>query len=313
MGLDSSAIMFLCAAKSMGIDFGHTATIGRQAFFPNEATLRRVFATLNVGADPKAFLQQHKYGEAFFSLLGATRIDSVDVSPYEKATIIHDMNLPLPRELKERFTLVFDGGTIEHVFNIVQAFKNCMEMVRVGGYFTQVNVANNFAGHGFWQFSPELIFRAFSAENGFRLETVLMHEVVPGGAWYLVSDPDAIGRRVELCNTRPTYILTLAKRIASGPVLERSPQQSDYVDLWHRTLNAASFPAPAAAGPAHKRTWKRHIPLPVKQALYAAFHRARALRDASTCRGFSPTAYRRLSETEVLQGRWVVFVYCVLL
>jgi hypothetical protein len=303
MGLDDSSVMFLCAAKSMGIDFEHTATIGRQTFFPSPAVLDRVFGALKIDADAKAFLQRNKYGEEFLSLLGARRIESVDVSPYEKATIIHDMNLPLPREVRERFTLVHDGGTIEHVFNIAQAFKNCMEMVRVGGYFTQVNVANNFAGHGFWQFSPELIFRLFSPENGFRLETVLMHEVIRGGAWYLVSDPDAIGRRVELCNKRPTYILTIAKRIASGPVLERSPQQSDYVELWDRTLNAASPPAPAAACPGHKGTWKRHIPQPVKQALYSAVHRARALREAITWSGFSPAAYRRLSENEVLQGR----------
>ena len=97
-------------------------------------------------------------------------VESLDVSTYEKATILHDMNLTVPYELRERFTVVHDGGTIEHVFNVPEAFKNCMEMVRVGGHFTQVNVANNYTGHGFWQFSPELIFRVFSPQNGYRIE-----------------------------------------------------------------------------------------------------------------------------------------------
>ena len=162
--------MFLCAAKSFGIDFSSTLMVGRQSFWPEPHALQRVFSTLGIDCDAKVFLRRHKYGEEFFSLLGAKQIESIDVSPYEQATIVHDMNLPLPRELHDRFTAVHDGGTIEHVFNIPQAFKNCMEMVRVGGHFLQVTVANNFTGHGFWQLSPETIFRIFSPQNGYKIK-----------------------------------------------------------------------------------------------------------------------------------------------
>ena len=157
----------------------------------------------------------------------------MDVSNYESATHIQDMNLPIPDDLRERFSVVHDGGTLEHVFNIPQALKNCMEMVRVGGCFLQVNVANNFMGHGFWQFSPEMIYRVFCPDNGYRVEVVLLHEVVPGGASYIVRDPDQIHRRVELCNRRPTYILTVAKRIAAAKIFASLPQQSDYVVVWN--------------------------------------------------------------------------------
>ena len=109
------------------------------------------------------------------------QVSSVDASDYERATHIHDFNQPLPASLANRFSVVHDGGTIEHVFNIPQAFKNCMEMVRVGGHFIQVNVANNYMGHGFWQFCPELIYRIFSRENGFQIKAVLMHETCDRG------------------------------------------------------------------------------------------------------------------------------------
>jgi hypothetical protein len=69
-----------------------------------------------------------------------------------------------------QFSVVYGAETIEHVFNILQAFKNCMEMVCVSGHF---NVANNYMGHGFWQFGPELIYRIFSRENGFQIKAVL--------------------------------------------------------------------------------------------------------------------------------------------
>jgi 2-polyprenyl-3-methyl-5-hydroxy-6-metoxy-1,4-benzoquinol methylase len=65
------------------------------------------------------------------------------------------MNLPISETLRQRYSVVYDGGKLEHVFNQPQALKNCMEMVRVGGYFLQTNTANKFMGHGFWQFSPE--------------------------------------------------------------------------------------------------------------------------------------------------------------
>ena len=65
------------------------------------------------------------------------------------------MNTPIYGSLKNRFSALLDAGTIEHVFNFPQAIRNCMEMVKVGGHFIQVTVANNFIGHGFYQFSPE--------------------------------------------------------------------------------------------------------------------------------------------------------------
>jgi hypothetical protein len=304
MGLDTSSIVFLCAAKSIGVDFGSTAMVGRQSFWPDEAALRRVFSVLGIDRDAADFLRQHEYGEEFFSLLGAHQIDSVDVSPYEKATILHDMNLPLPIELRERFTLVFDGGSIEHVFNIPQAFKNCMDMVRVGGHFTQVNVANNFAGHGFWQFSPELIFRIFSEQNGFRLEAVLMHEVTPGGSWYLVSDPDDVRQRVQLCNDQPTYILTIARRLDRSPIFATTPQQSDYVSLWDRTLNPTSLDATSQA---HEAGWRRYIPPSVKPLLKSligrVYHRPRVGCWPSLTPGFSSKGYRLISEDDLLRGK----------
>jgi hypothetical protein len=145
------------------------------------------------------------------------------------------MNLPIPDHLRNKFSVVYDGGTLEHVFNVPQALKNCMEMTQVGGHFLQANIANNFMGHGFWQFSPELLFRVFSAKNGFEIETVLLHEVVSNGGWYLVADPDSVSERVQLCNSKPTYILTIAKKVSDVTVFATSPLQSDYVIKWEAT------------------------------------------------------------------------------
>ena len=77
------------------------------------------------------------------------------------------MNIPISDSSKDKYTVVIDGGSLEHVFNFPIAIKNCMEMLQVGGYFISLAPANNMLGHGFYQFSPELFYRIFSKENGF--------------------------------------------------------------------------------------------------------------------------------------------------
>jgi hypothetical protein len=296
VGLDCASVKFLCAAKSMGVDFTNTMMVGRQTFYPNRTTLDLVSAALRIPFDSAALLNKSKFGEPFFTLLGAEQVSSLDVSAYEDATYIHDMNLPIPIGLSQGFSAVHDGGTIEHVFNFPQALKNCMEMVRVGGHFTQVNVANNFMGHGFWQFSPELIYRAFSPENGFRVEAVLLHEVVPQGAWYAVQSPDEVRHRVELCNNAPTYILTIAKRIALKEIFAKAPQQSDYAAVW--SGDSWGWQAPPQRPTEISRMtpyWlRRFIPQRVVHLLRRAGKRPSP---------FSATYYRQIKEDNLLRGQ----------
>ena len=293
MGLDTPAVKFLCAAKSMGVDFSNTATIGRQSFFPDPLSLRRVFSVLGVSQDAEVFLRENPYGEAFFSLLGARRVNSMDCSNYEEATILHDMNTPISGDLHGRFSLVHDGGTLEHVFNTVQGLQNCMEMVRVGGHFSMANVANNFMGHGFWQFSPDLIYRVFSPVNGFRIKCVLLHEAVNGGAWYWTADPAEVRSRVELRNSLPTYIMALAQRVSEAKVFAHPPQQSDYTTLWEARSQGKDVALPSAA-------WRRWVPSPLRRAW-------RRIRSSGFFvrrrKEFNPLHYRRIADRDILRGR----------
>jgi hypothetical protein len=301
MGLDSSAVLFLCAAKSFGVDFTRALTIGRQSLFPSDAALGRVFTVLGIREDVNRFLAENDFGERFFSLLGAREVASMDFSSYESASIIHDLNDPIPDGLRNRYSVVYDGGTLEHVFNVYQALKNAMEMVEPGGHFLQASVANNFMGHGFWQFSPEMLFRAFSADSGYRVEAMLLHERTPGGEWYLVSDPDEVRSRVELCNSLPTYVLTIAKRVRAAEIFSRPPQQSDYASLWSGSSHGR--PPPVLEGrerprPKLRLRWHRRVLRPVESLVkYVAAGRA------PKCNGpFDRPCYRRISEESLLRG-----------
>lgn len=109
MGLDNASVTFLSAAKHIGVDFERTAMIGRQTLFPDADVLRRAFISLGIERDPAEFLRESRYGEGFFQALGAKEIASIDLSSYEDATILHDMNDPIPDNLRQRFSVVHPG------------------------------------------------------------------------------------------------------------------------------------------------------------------------------------------------------------
>jgi hypothetical protein len=58
-----------------------------------------------------------QFAEDILAPLGF-EVSSVDASDYEGATIVHDLNIPIPRELVEQFDIVWDGGTLEHVLQL---------------------------------------------------------------------------------------------------------------------------------------------------------------------------------------------------
>lgn len=328
MGIDTATANFLCAAKSSGVDFETTLTLGRQCLYPwllDSLALQRIFDYLRNGLRADEFIRQNWYADPFFLELGAHTVDSMDVSWYESPTMIHDLNMPMPTEWKQRFSVVFDGGTIEHVFNIPQALKNSMQMVRIGGHFLGSNMANNYMGHGFWQLSPELMFRVFSWDNGFQIKAVLLHEVSPRGCWYVVSDPDEIRSRVELCNSRPTLIFTIAQRVADREIFSTPPMQSDYVALWKESQQTVS---PASPDPKGAQVglgmdvpgidWRRFVPSLLKRPLRSARYRARSARESIgksiksavskptvvRAASFNQNCYHAISEYDLIRGNF---------
>lgn len=233
MGLDINAARFLITARKRGAGFGRTLMIGRQSLNVFPPTMAELLERHGLpGGKFRAAGPECAFAEPLFESLGAERVDSLDNSDFEGAKFVHDLNAPIPHEWKEQFDVVYDGGTLEHVFNFPVALRNCMELVKADGHLFIDTCANNLCGHGFYQFSPELFYSALGSENGFNVERMVLHRVGPYGNWYEVSNPNTIRSRVELITFTPMSLLVQAKRTAVKPVFASSPQQSDYTLLW---------------------------------------------------------------------------------
>lgn len=249
MAIDTELCGLLLQSRSTGVSFEKCITLGRQHYLPSGNETRSMLRKSGYHdyEHPKLFENPSPfYSEPFWELLGAKELVTLDASDFEGASLVHDLNRPVPAALREHFDAVCDIGTLEHIFNFPMAIRNALEMVKVGGHFFTHTPANNYFGHGFYQFSPELFFRVLSARNGFRVERAVAVEYGPRRRKYEVADPEAIRQRVNLINSFPVLLFVQAKRIENVPMLQDTPQQSDYLAMWTQAEQKAAVTAAPA-------------------------------------------------------------------
>ena len=83
--------------------------------------------------------------------------DFVDINASRGFEIVLDLNQPAPPELVGRYDIVYDGGTMEHCFNVGQVINNILDFVRVGGFVVHINPINYY-NHGFFNFNPTFYY-----------------------------------------------------------------------------------------------------------------------------------------------------------
>lgn len=296
MGVEYYTTRFLLQARAKGLQFGRTLTIGRQnmQLTPRDVDrLAREFgfpARELLATKPESLLT---YVEPILTIgLKALSVESVDVSNYEGATHAHDMNTPLPDKFHGQFDTVLEAGSLEHIFNLPTALKNLMQAVKVGGTIFIQTPANNYFGHGFYQFSPELFYRVFNDENGFEVKRMhLFEHFFPCFFFatheYEVADPAKVGRRVQLVNNRPALLLIEARKTADKPIFAKTPLQSDYVPLWE--TSKSQMPIATQTPVMLRRRWQHFLyalPLKIIGRLPLQYWLARGNKPALSNRNF---------------------------
>lgn len=241
MGIIKSNVEVLLDAKSRGVNFGSTLTLGRLKWYVTGRELVNAANRYNVDAsNAQKELESAEYSDGFFTkVLGANELTALDNSEYEGASFSHDLNITIPQRFEQKFDVVIDSGTLEHVFNFPTALANCMKMLKVGGTLFICTPANNHMGHGFYQFSPELFYRVFQNENGFAMQrALLLRHPYPGAelssrqSLYDVVDANVVRQRVGLVDSKPTLLVVEAKKLEHKEVFASYPQQSCYTRVW---------------------------------------------------------------------------------
>jgi len=199
-----------------------------------------------------------------FRRLGCAEVESADVSDWEGADRILDLNDPVPDELHGRYDVVFEAGTIQHVFDQRRVFANVHALLAEGGRAIHgMAPSSNHVDHGFWMYSPTL-FHDFYSANGWRIESFYFFEFFP--YWHrgrFHSTTWKIRRYEPGCLDHLAYggfrgrqvgLFLVATKLP-GATADRVPQQSWFA----RHLDDAA-PAPAGGAlPRPLKLWKKRL------------------------------------------------------
>jgi len=169
MGITGSMFDLLLEESKSGRFLGKTVLqLGRQkAYFSTMNAIHRM-KKMGVDSTPYAHLLENRSlldDQILFQLLGFAKVESIDFSPYEGATHIWDLNQPVPDVLKGQYDLVFDGGTMEHIFNPIQVLANVHDLLKADGMIIHQNPAHNFVDHGYFTFSPTFFYEYYETNQ----------------------------------------------------------------------------------------------------------------------------------------------------
>lgn len=228
MGFDINGAKLLIKSQQLGVNFENTVMLGRQTMYLKTKDFGKILKESGLVEQADDLIVEEKYAEPFLKLLGAKQIDSIDASDYENASIVHDFNKAIDKKYHANYSLFIDGGSLEHIFNFPVAIQNSMNLIKEGGYYIGITPTNNFFGHGFYQFSPELYYRIFNESNGFKVLKMYFYVSQGDTSFYEVADPLQVKERVVMINSYPSYLFVIAKKEKTKELFEVSPQQSDY-------------------------------------------------------------------------------------
>lgn len=232
MGIDIQALKLLRLSYDRHGPFKETLTIGRQGNHSPKWAIENILNAKNYKPDENPnYMNVKEFSEDLFTnYLGSSSVDSMDASSYEGATIIHDLNLPV--NTNKTFDTIFDGGSLEHIYNLPQAFENLSTLCKVGGQILHMLPANNQCGHGFWQMSPELFFSLYSEKNGYKDTEVFLGDTTNPQWTYKILPPEKGGRH-DIQHPNPLYVMVRTVR-AAETFNHKNIQQSDYVVEWSK-------------------------------------------------------------------------------
>ena len=249
MGLSKPALRFLVREHRRKPFQGAVLTLGRQCIYATFDEFLGICRSQGVvprrcpsELSPATNIPQWQGTErasntsdrAVLLSLGADEALALDYSDFEGAEIVCDLNQPVPEELCNRFELIVDSGTLEHVFHFPIAIANLGRMLRTGGRVVHISPCNNFANHGFYQFSPTLLADYYEANEYAALQLYVAEESR--------SDYESSGWNLFRMDLRhQPLLMTSRKRLLAIAVAEKTERSTvDRVPIqsyYRRILN----------------------------------------------------------------------------
>lgn len=180
----------------------------------------------------------------FFGMLGFKQTLAIDVSGFEGAEVILDLNKPLPPDLARSADLVADGSLLDNIFDPVTGLKNIARLLTSTGRCFLLNTGNHM-GIPYSILSPIWFFDYFAWNNFKYCQVYVTIYDQAGHSVYAISY-DHAARRWGLGLMR--WMLTLGAGVAITVYAEKGPEST-----WDRIPTQANYRS--------EEEWERYIPI----------------------------------------------------
>ncbi len=145
-----------------------------------------------------------------------------DFQTYEGTETIHDFNEPIDRKFYNKYHLLWNGGTLEHIFDIACALKNMTLVTKEGGFLAHLGPLN-MVNHGFVNLCPVLFDNFYAVNNG----TIIRCEVSPLSDTHQTHIIDDANKRVQILPNKECTLNVLVQKNKHKDKLE-TPIQGRY-------------------------------------------------------------------------------------
>lgn len=195
MGLPKQAIKLIKNEHEYKKIKGEALFCGKQTILANKKIMTEIFEDDQEGQrrlldkwdDPKNIddSTRHRTGDesikddVFIETYCDVNYNCVDISDYEGANIIFDLNNPITEDLQNRFDFIMSGGCFDNVFNPVSLLLNTSRMLKPGGrvvhYETFVGVPGFYTS-----FSPEWFYSYYAINDFADCKVYVCHQTDRG-------------------------------------------------------------------------------------------------------------------------------------
>ena len=246
MAISKAAASLLFELKTTQTLEGTICQLGRQTILVSTHKIRQVAKSF--GFDSKETNEELPWtGNAddvyLFETLGYKKVESIDADDFENANYVMDLNIDVPYEFHNRFDAIYDGGTMEHIFNLPQVLKNIHKMLKPGGIIMHLSPSHNHVDHGFFMFSPTFFYDYYKTNN---------YEIIRSNI--LEYSPNPMNTIWKIYNYESLSLEHLAYGgwdssmlgiwfVAKKTILSSDnaiPQQARYVKVWDNTYKLKS-------------------------------------------------------------------------
>jgi hypothetical protein len=164
----------------------------------------------------------------FFKVLGADNVIAIDVSDYEGAEIVHNLDTPIPAHLEGKFDFICNGSVLDNMFNPIMGLTNISKLLAPAGRVIHFEHSSNTVNNAYLQFSPNWFFDYYVVNKYADCKTYIALFYDLNGPWSFYACIHEDGNEPRLFRSSRFAMTAVIAEKAADSTWDRYPIQGIY-------------------------------------------------------------------------------------